>query len=269
VDDVSRLEGPRPWRSRPLLAAGLTASLALHFGLLATPWPAFDLPTAATGRMLAVKLVEPRRAPPAGTADPVEPDPVPPRAAEPIRDTSREPLTKTPEPQPPVSPARRPQGVKNTVAEPEPTPRAPPEPEDFNQAPDEPQSAPKPAPRPRTATATRAHDRLPAEPDHTSPARDDGPDQAVLAYLNAELSRHFSYPLLARRRGWQGKVVLEFRVEVDGRIDRIQVARSSGYPMLDRSAVAALGKVGRVGRNLLGNTHLDMLLPVHYQLVDG
>lgn len=45
------------------------------------------------------------------------------------------------------------------------------------------------------------------------------------------------YPLLARRRGYQGKVLLELLVRKDGKVGCIRLARSSGYEALDRAAI--------------------------------
>jgi len=45
------------------------------------------------------------------------------------------------------------------------------------------------------------------------------------------------YPLIARRRGYQGKVLLEVLVKKDGKVGSIRLARSSGYEILDRTAI--------------------------------
>ena len=45
------------------------------------------------------------------------------------------------------------------------------------------------------------------------------------------------YPLIARRRGYQGKVLLEVLVKKDGKPGSIRLARSSGYEILDRAAI--------------------------------
>lgn len=44
------------------------------------------------------------------------------------------------------------------------------------------------------------------------------------------------YPPLARRRGWEGDVLLRVRVGADGRPREVVVERSSGRSMLDRAA---------------------------------
>lgn len=45
------------------------------------------------------------------------------------------------------------------------------------------------------------------------------------------------YPLLARKRGYQGTVVLEVLVSTDGKAASIRLSRSSGYSILDRAAI--------------------------------
>ena len=46
-----------------------------------------------------------------------------------------------------------------------------------------------------------------------------------------------SYPRRARRRGYEGTVVLEVLVNRNGKVDDLRILASSGYAILDRSAV--------------------------------
>ncbi|MDO8844062.1 energy transducer TonB [Methylicorpusculum sp.] len=48
------------------------------------------------------------------------------------------------------------------------------------------------------------------------------------------------YPDIARRRNWQGKVLLRVRVTADGLSEAVSVHRSSGHDALDESAIAAV-----------------------------
>jgi protein TonB len=41
---------------------------------------------------------------------------------------------------------------------------------------------------------------------------------------------------MARQRGWEGTVTLYIELRADGTIGDVQVARSSGYPLLDEAA---------------------------------
>ncbi len=46
------------------------------------------------------------------------------------------------------------------------------------------------------------------------------------------------YPLLARTRGWQGRVDVGLVVLADGSVDTASLRHSSGYGVLDEAAVA-------------------------------
>ncbi|MFZ3238724.1 MAG: energy transducer TonB, partial [Stellaceae bacterium] len=53
------------------------------------------------------------------------------------------------------------------------------------------------------------------------------------ALIGAWLNSHKRYPESARERGEEGRVVLHFAVERDGRVTAFGVVGSSGYPDLD------------------------------------
>lgn len=48
------------------------------------------------------------------------------------------------------------------------------------------------------------------------------------------------YPRAAKRRGYQGKVMLSVHVDVDGGVDNLWVFESSGYRLLDNAALKAV-----------------------------
>lgn len=50
------------------------------------------------------------------------------------------------------------------------------------------------------------------------------------------------YPKLARKRGWQGRVILSVHINAEGRAVHIQIKQSSGHKVLDRAALRALKK---------------------------
>jgi protein TonB len=49
-----------------------------------------------------------------------------------------------------------------------------------------------------------------------------------------------SYPMRARREGHQGQVELLYRVTKEGKVEGIQIAKSSGFKDLDQEAVKAV-----------------------------
>lgn len=93
----------------------------------------------------------------------------------------------------------------------------------------------------------------------------------VLSRIRTDLRQYFVYPLLAQRRGWQGRVLLGFSVAADGMIHNIHVASGSGYPILDSSAVTALSHVHHLyaTHGWLQGKPLQLQLPVIFQLQGG
>lgn len=140
-------------------------------------------------------------------------------------------------------------------------------------------------PVPRSETATAGDDRVATvkqSPDMRKSVHDKSTmlemhgassPQAVHNYLlgkvRTELARYFQYPALARERGWEGQVILGFSLQADGHLEKIHIARSSGYHVLDESARDALGRVtvADAGQWLDGRA-IDMQLPVIYRLLD-
>jgi periplasmic protein TonB len=51
-----------------------------------------------------------------------------------------------------------------------------------------------------------------------------------------------SYPMIARKRGYQGDVVLKVLINKQGKVLDLMVFSSSGYSILDKTAVAAVKK---------------------------
>jgi protein TonB len=84
------------------------------------------------------------------------------------------------------------------------------------------------------------------------------------------VSSRFSYPLLARRKGMQGIVRLQVHIESDGRISRLHVEQTSGYPVLDRAALQSLqlASVPDAEQWMQGEA-IDIIIPVEYRLVGG
>lgn len=111
----------------------------------------------------------------------------------------------------------------------------------------------------------------PATAEAPAPAAEAGPDAAVVTAAETEvrlaLARHFRYPLLARRHGWQGDVLLAVAVAADGSLGEPTVLRSSGHAVLDRAAVEALTRIPTL--SWAPGTAFTLQLPVHYRLEKG
>ncbi len=89
--------------------------------------------------------------------------------------------------------------------------------------------------------------------------------------LLSSLSRHFEYPLQARQKGWQGSVILGFYLTSNGVLTNVRVLQSSGYNILDLSALNSLRQIKHVSnyQGNLGKNKVSMTLPVIYRLEDS
>jgi protein TonB len=85
--------------------------------------------------------------------------------------------------------------------------------------------------------------------------------------LKQALAKQFYYPLLARKRGWQGEVRLAFTLDTSGTITGARIAQGSGYRALDRAAMNSLARVAGIGIPL--SEQLSFELPVIYSLNGG
>ena len=80
---------------------------------------------------------------------------------------------------------------------------------------------------------------------------------------------HIEYPPEAAAAGIQGRLVLEFVVELDGTTSAVQVLESL-HPLCDSAAVRALRETRFIpGRQHGEKTRVRMRLPVRFRLVDG
>lgn len=135
-------------------------------------------------------------------------------------------------PTPAPTPAPRPAVVKKS------TPRPAPRPQpiaDSTPSPNAPvvaaaEPAPDPAP-PAPAAAPEAPAAPPAPPAPPAP-RIELPSSNA-AYLNNPAP---GYPSISRRMGEEGKVVLRVFIGTDGKPEKIEIQKSSGYDRLDRHA---------------------------------
>ena len=76
-----------------------------------------------------------------------------------------------------------------------------------------------------------------------------------------------TYPLLARRRNYEGTVLLDVLVRRDGTVGSIKLARSSGHEKLDQSAIRGVRKwTFHPGKR--GNEAVEMwiTIPISFQL---
>jgi TonB family protein len=93
----------------------------------------------------------------------------------------------------------------------------------------------------------------------------------IRATLRHAFLPYFSYPKLARVKGWQGTVELTVSIDAQGKLTAARIVRSSGYGVLDHAALTSIRHVKLLPDAVqwLDNHGLEINFPVIYQLVDS
>jgi len=183
-----------------------------------TPTP----PAEATPPPPEPEAVPPPPEPPVVAAEPPPPEPPPP---EPPPPQSEAPVAAS-EPPPPPPPLPQKQVVKKA---PKPVPR-------HQEVPQPTQTyLPSLPPQPPTASAQSTPQTAMAATPVPAPVPSPEASAGYRALLSAWLESHKRYPDAARQRGEEGRAVLRFSVDRNGRVLDFAVTSSSGYPDLDQS----------------------------------
>lgn len=82
-------------------------------------------------------------------------------------------------------------------------------------------------------------------------------------YIRDLITQRLAYPRIARRMGWSGRVLLAFVVAEDGSVRSIHVRESSGYPVLDNSAMETVKSVAPFPRPPMA---AEIVMPVQFRL---
>ncbi|WP_448587229.1 energy transducer TonB [Thermocrinis sp.] len=66
-----------------------------------------------------------------------------------------------------------------------------------------------------------------------------------LGVITKIVQRHINYPMMARRMGWEGRVLVGFVLSTSGEVKDLRVLKSSGFDVLDREALEGVRKSHR------------------------
>jgi protein TonB len=78
------------------------------------------------------------------------------------------------------------------------------------------------------------------------------------------------YPAVARRRGFEGTVILEALVNRDGRVTDLRLLQSSGHAVLDQAALSSVkGWVFDPARRGEEAVEMWVRIPIRFRLRDG
>jgi len=80
----------------------------------------------------------------------------------------------------------------------------------------------------------------------TNPGKSDphgkGDVTIVLAEIRRRIESKKTYPLLARKNGWEGSVLVEIELGGAGELEGVRLLHESGFPILDHATLAAVRK---------------------------
>jgi len=125
------------------------------------------------------------------------------------------------------------------------------------------QAAPAPV---VTAEPPARVDPAPVAPATPSPTVNSSPDTGLLKdLLWRRVDTLKKYPVLARRNGWEGQVLLKVVLGGDGRLIRVDVQESSGHEALDQSAMETLRAAMPLKLENQSWSQVALLLPVVYR----
>jgi protein TonB len=83
------------------------------------------------------------------------------------------------------------------------------------------------------------------------------------AYIRDLILRNLTYPPMAKKMGWQGKVKVSFIIREDGTVWGMKIVESSGYVVLDRNVVETLCEVQPFPKPPV---RAELVIPVAYVL---
>ncbi len=115
------------------------------------------------------------------------------------------------------------------------------------------------------AEAPAAPEPAPA-PEETNP--EDENRSSIESLIRTRFAEHFVYPRMAQANGWQGEVLLSFRIEVDGALSHVLVVRGSGHAILDQAALDSMNAIRHIEFTPGTVLHhvIELRMPVIYHL---
>lgn len=87
--------------------------------------------------------------------------------------------------------------------------------------------------------------------------------QEHFAYIRDLIMNNLTYPPMARKVGWQGKVRVSFVIRKDGRVEALKVVESSGHGILDKNVVETIRQVQPFPKPPV---RAELVIPVVYML---
>ena len=180
-----------------------------------------------------------------------------------------------PEPPAPPAPVKPPEPVKPKIV---PPPKAKPIPQPVVKTVSTPQPVSEPpptviaaAPKAEVTPVFVAPTPVVAKPEPPKPSVNQADlDSARNQYgsaLSREIAKHINYPGIAKMRGWQGVVEIDFQLDGNGKILSQKIHTSSGFEVLDKQALEMVKKSNfPTPPEVLKSNAFNVTVPVSFRL---
>jgi protein TonB len=83
-------------------------------------------------------------------------------------------------------------------------------------------------------------------------------------YIRDLITKQLVYPPMARKMRWSGKVIVAFTIVEDGTIHGIRVAETSGFPILDKSAMETVRSVAPFPKPPV---RAEIVVPINFSMI--
>ncbi len=244
--------------SEHLILIAFACSLAIHLGIAAFKLDWTSVPKEKP-KPITVELIK-KPAPVVAPPPPIKPKPI----IKPKKKVKPKPKKKVIKKRKPivkkvVKPAIVPTPSPVVIPEPvyEPLPEVAPTPEPKLEPLPEPVVVPTPAPIIET-------------PPPTGPtaAEIEAAKGKYKRLLLAAMNRHKKYPRIAKSRGWQGKVIIQFNLDRNGNILSKNIIQSSGHKSLDKAALKMAEKAAPFPKppSVLQGDRFNIKVPIPFKL---
>jgi len=87
--------------------------------------------------------------------------------------------------------------------------------------------------------------------------------KANYSYIRDVVERRTSYPSIARKMGWEGKVLVAFTICNDGQVEDIRIIKSCGFKALDKNAIKTIKQCAPFPKPPV---RAEVTLPITYRL---
>ncbi len=85
-----------------------------------------------------------------------------------------------------------------------------------------------------------------------------------LYIISKIVQKNINYPYVARKMGWEGRVIVSFILTKEGKINSLTIEKSSGYEILDENAIKTVKRVS--GYFPIPPLDVKIKLPISYKL---